>query len=178
MSTLCVETIIEPSLIQLVLEPYKPGCRYLVSARATHNPDTAGAIFEAEGQFRIPESCYIRSTGHFNAVEFNLCYNQIAYCSLAHAIQNGWLGGHCDWTLAQFIQRQLSQCLIIEFSSRFRRPLNPRALTGKFTVHKMRDFIPGILIMETACEYVDGAGAIANGAVKFAIQLSSDAVLH
>jgi hypothetical protein len=176
MSTSCVETIIEPSLIQLVLEPYKPDCRYLVSAHATYNPGAAGTIFEAAGQFCIPESCYIRSTGHFNAVEFNLCYNQIAYCSLAHAIENGWLEGYCDWTLEQFIQRQLSHCLIIEFSSRFRQPLNPRQLAGKFTVHKMRELIPGVLIMETACEYVDGAGAIANGAVKFAIQLSRDAV--
>jgi hypothetical protein len=176
MSTSPVETTIDPSLIELVLEPYKPHCRYLVKAVATSDPGAAETIFEAEATFCIPESCYIKSTGHFNSVEFNLCYNQIAYCSLAHAIQNHWLAGFCDWTLEQFIQRQLSHCLIIEFSSRFRQPLNPQQLTGKFKVHKMRELIAGILILETTCEYTDSFGAAASGAVKFAIQLSRDAV--
>ena len=50
---------------------------------ATKGKD-AGLI-SAKGRFSIPDSCYIDDTGHFNAVEFNICFNQLAYVPSASA---------------------------------------------------------------------------------------------
>src|SRR5687768_14191823 len=81
---------IEPSLIGRVLEPYHTTCRYLLEGLVSYAPSRK-PLLEVDGLFRIPASCYIKETGHFNAVDFNIAYNQIAFCALAHAIQQGWL---------------------------------------------------------------------------------------
>jgi hypothetical protein len=39
----------------------------------------------------IPESCYIDDTGHFNAVEFNICFNQLAYVLFGKCVDAGIL---------------------------------------------------------------------------------------
>ena len=49
-------------------------------------------LITGKGRFSIPESCYIDSTGHFNAVEFNICYNQLAYVLFAGCINAGVMG--------------------------------------------------------------------------------------
>jgi len=41
-----------------------------------------------QGKFSIESPCYVDETGHFNAVEFVMCYNQIGAVSLAYATQN------------------------------------------------------------------------------------------
>ncbi len=66
------------TLMNTVLEVYFPNCRYLKSADF-HYP-------EIKGEFGISSSCYIESTGHFNAVEAIICYNQLAYTFFAHGI--------------------------------------------------------------------------------------------
>jgi FcoT-like thioesterase domain len=66
-----------------ILRPYKQNATYLKSAEITHvndksaiSPGTADhKLVSGKGRFSIPESCYIDDTGHFNAVEFNICYN-------------------------------------------------------------------------------------------------------
>ena len=72
------DAAVDPQLLARVLTPYKPHCRYLRTAAVRYA--TARSIAAASGTFSIPESCYIASTGHFNAVEFNICYNQLTYC--------------------------------------------------------------------------------------------------
>ncbi|MEO1375818.1 MAG: FcoT family thioesterase, partial [Cyanobacteria bacterium J06635_10] len=49
--------------------------------------------------FSIPESCYIDDTGHFNSVEFNICYNQLFYIIIAYLIKNQLLEVMKDWNL-------------------------------------------------------------------------------
>jgi hypothetical protein len=67
-------------LMEKVLEVYFPECRYLKSCEFNYP--------KIKGEFEIPSSCYIKSTGHFNAVEAIICYNQLAYTFFAHTIKN------------------------------------------------------------------------------------------
>lgn len=71
---------IAEELLARVLEPYScKGCRYLIDAQYSATEDSVLAY----GNFTIGESAYIRSTGHFNAVELILCFNQLAYSAFA-----------------------------------------------------------------------------------------------
>jgi hypothetical protein len=168
-----LEMDLDPGLIEWTLAPYKPHCRYLVKAAATYQPGGAPVI-AARGEFGIPESCYIDDTGHFNAVEFNICYNQMAYCSLAHALQNHWLDSYCGWTLEQFRRRQLSDCMIIKLESRFRKPMNARQFTGSIALDKVwhrGDY----LMMDTSCKFSNSSDNSSDvnseGAVWFAVNM-------
>ncbi len=75
-------------LLKLFLEPYKEDCKYLKKAYFNSNESrkedrNLGFI---KGEFAIPYSCYIDDTGHFNSVEFNICYNQLFYILIAYSI--------------------------------------------------------------------------------------------
>ena len=75
-------------LLSLVLRPYKMHCRYLKTADLEAAQDPGPTV---AGNFEIDESCYIDDTGHFNSVEFNICYNQLAYYLIAKSVQEGLL---------------------------------------------------------------------------------------
>lgn len=81
----------------------------------------------AYGNFTIGESAYIRSTGHFNAVELILCFNQLAYSAFAPAVLNEEIRVLRGWSIDDYCQHQLSSMLIRKASSRFRKPLNPQS---------------------------------------------------
>src|SRR5262245_56508099 len=78
---------IDDAFVADILRPYRAHARYLKSAEITHVHDKAvpqgrgkpSSLITGMGRFSIPESCYIDHTGHFNAVEFNICFNQLAY---------------------------------------------------------------------------------------------------
>lgn len=155
------------SLVELALNPYKSHCRYLLGATAKRSEDGVSLV-EAEGEFSIPESCYIASTGHFNAVEFNICYNQLAYYLLAEIIQNGWIPALVNWKLSDFRQRQLPNCLIVRLHCCFRNPLDARLFTGRIAVNKM-SVKQGTIFMKTSCTFEDTSGASCKGEALTAI---------
>ena len=75
-----------PERLARVLVPYRDNCKYLkriafeyLPASADVSPDQSEASLTAHGDLCIAESCYIDSTGHFNAVEFQICVNQLMY---------------------------------------------------------------------------------------------------
>jgi len=76
-----------------ILRPYRPHARYLKSAEITAfrakaaDDKSKTALVTAGGRFSIPESCYIDDTGHFNAVEFNICFNQLAYVAFGKCLE-------------------------------------------------------------------------------------------
>src|SRR6185437_12588121 len=80
-----------------ILKPYRQNATYLKSAEITQVCDKSTIapgtqdqrLVTGKGCFAIPESCYIDDTGHFNAVEFNICYNQLAYVLFAGCIEAG-----------------------------------------------------------------------------------------
>jgi hypothetical protein len=168
---LLIQTAAEPRVDQetlaRVLAPYKPHCQYLQTAVVDY-PRTAASIASASGRFAIPESCYIASTGHFNAVEFNICYNQLTYCLLAKSIADNALEPLARWTLDDFSRRQLADFLIARFSSAFHRPIAGEAFEGRVDVVKIaarRDAI----FMKTICRFDDDRGGLAEGEATIAI---------
>ena len=157
---------IDEDLLKRVLQPYKQHCRYLKMAVVEREP-TVGSL-RARGEFSIPESCYIADTGHFNAVEFNICYNQLTYCLLAAAIQHNLLDPLCRWDLAEFSRRQLSDFLIVQFSSSFRSPLIARSFEGTVGIKKVLTRQTTIF-MKTVCTFHDLCGGKSEGEATIAI---------
>jgi hypothetical protein len=157
---------IDETLLSRVLEPYKKHCRYLQMA-VVERESTVESL-TARGEFSIPESCYIADTGHFNAVEFNICYNQLTYCLLAAAIQYKLLDVLDSWDLAEFSRRQLSDFLIVQFFSSFRSPLNARSFEGRVWIKKVMTRQTTIF-MKTACTFDDGCGGKSGGEATIAI---------
>src|SRR5205823_5095442 len=89
---------ISDAFISKILAPYKQNAKYLKSALILDYyergfddqiPKSAIELVNIEGNFSISESCYIDDTGHFNSVEFNICYNQLAYVLFAKCIEAG-----------------------------------------------------------------------------------------
>jgi hypothetical protein len=154
-------------MLARILAPYKPHCQYLQTA-SVESSRTGRSIAAAWGRFSIPESCYIANTGHFNAVEFNICYNQLTYCLLAKCIEGNVLESFAGWTLADFSRRQLSHFLIARFFSSFQKPLTGRAFEGRVEVVKIavrRD----ATFMKTICRFDDDCGGGAEGGATIAI---------
>lgn len=157
---------VSDSTLKSVLAPYMLHCRYLQSA--TVEKGSNGTLVKAWGKFAIAESCYIADTGHFNAVEFNICYNQLTYCLLAQAIHSRLLDALRTWSLPEFSRRQLSDFLIVQFNSKFRKPLNARWFEGRVEINKITA-LKGSLFMKTSCSFEDSLGATAEGGALIVI---------
>jgi hypothetical protein len=159
----------DSALMGQVLNVYKPNCRYLkhVLLRA-EGIKAAGEYFGSEGQFSIPESCYIDDTGHFNSVEFNICYNQLVYYTIAKAVKEGASSFFDAWTLEVFWQKQLPDILIVDFKSKFKRPINSRSFKGalEFTrATRVLDFMH----LTTQIRFWDESSGFSEGTVSLAI---------
>lgn len=155
---------VAPELVRRILGPYKPNCRYVQSVEFQH----ADGLSRATAQLGIAESCYIEDTGHFNAVEFNLCYNQIIYVLLGQCVLDGALEALNDLSLEGYLAIQLPDVLIRDFRSVFRRPIDPRTFRGEvgITAAKARR---GLVLVKTEVRFTDPRGGLADGAVSLAI---------
>lgn len=156
-------------LMGRVLQAYKPHCRYL--QHATMTPEGAVSSDEPLGthaRFAIPESCYIDDTGHFNSVEFNICYNQLMYYSIAKAVKEATCSFFRSWTLELFWQKQLPDILIVDFKSKFKSPINPRSFQGAMEFTRAHH-VTGLLHITTRCRFWDDASGHSEGAVNLAI---------
>ena len=126
-------TGISMQFIRRMLTPYRRHAQYLLHAQITSITPTP----ISKGTFSIPESCYIDATGHFNAVEFNICYNQLAYVSIGKLLMDGALcAAFPNWNrrvrldFDTYLQRQLSSMLIVKMESRFLKPMNSQLFWG------------------------------------------------
>ncbi|MFG3161149.1 FcoT family thioesterase [Streptomyces sp. NPDC048232] len=158
----------DDALLARVLAPYKDHCRYL---RTAHVGTEAETVF-VRAEFAIGESCYIDDTGHLNSVEANIAYNQMMYYLVAMAIGEDLLDGLKDWTLDDFWRRRLPDILIARLTGTFRRPLDPRAFSGRMDIHSVTHRTPGgrspFLLAETSYRYWDAAGGRCDGEVTLA----------
>ncbi len=129
-------------LLQSILTPYRKECTYLKKMWIDFygEPDTeAGGVGEeivGRCQFSIAESFYISDTGHFNAVEFNLCYNQVAYVYLAYCCDRKLIPPMSSVDLAYYRKQQLGGILITKFSSSFHSQMKAASFWGEFSVPK------------------------------------------
>lgn len=158
-------------LLSLVLRPYRVHCQYLKTAVlevAQSQMPTVSADLE------IGESCYIDDTGHFNAVEFNICYNQLAYYLIAKSVQEGLLPALRGWTLDDFWRAQLPDILITDFSSRFKRKMRGKRFFGSVSLADVVSLDKSawwkpLIVLHTSCRFWDELGGLSVGKVTIAI---------
>ncbi|GGM06038.1 hypothetical protein GCM10010129_57140 [Streptomyces fumigatiscleroticus] len=161
-------------LLNRVLTPYRDNCRYLKSAEISlAGQPMHGGTATARCEFGIDESCYIDDTGHFNAVELNICYNQMFYYIIAKGVQDRLFAPFDGWTMQDYWDRQLPDILIVKLSSNFRRPINARKFSGEIRLDKVveraRSGGGGLVVADTSCRFWDDAGGDARADVKIAI---------
>lgn len=165
----------DPALLAQVLRPYKPHCRYLKSASLTWETDFTGdQRASCRCVFEIVDSCYIDSTGHFNSVEFNICFNQMLYYVLAKLVENGATPAFHGWTMADYWSRQLPSVLIVDFHSTFRRAIRGPSFAGELEIVGIREHEGGhgaqpLIFVDTVCRYWDDDGGYCHGEVKLAV---------
>ncbi|MFC0598088.1 (2E)-enoyl-ACP glycyltransferase [Streptomyces palmae] len=157
----------DEELLPQVLRPYKAHCKYLQSAVV----GTDSGLVTARCELAIPESCYIDDTGHLNAVEVNISYNQMMYYTVAKAVKEGLLEAFADWTLEDYWRHQLPDILIARFSGNYRRAINARSFFGELTFLSVQRRAPGgepLLVADTSYRYWDEAGGRCDGTIKLA----------
>ncbi|RLL68248.1 FcoT family thioesterase [Streptomyces sp. Z26] len=166
----------DEELLHRVLTPYRAKrCEYLTSATVTAQGDPReGGRLAATCTFEIPESCYIDDTGHFNSVEFNICFNQMAYYLMAKSVKEGLADPFSRWTLDQFWTRQLADVFITDFKSSFRRAMRGPSFTGEMRIVDIAewgasDLREALVMLRTTCHYADEYGAESHGEVTAAI---------
>lgn len=166
-----IELDTDVELLARVMRVYLPHCRYLRSATLTAGPRDQITIC---GEFEIGESCYIDDTGHFNSVEFNICYNQMAYYLIAKSVKDGLLDVFADWTMDDFWNRQLGNILITDFRSSFRREMRGKRFSGSLSMTDAvrlarTEWWQPLVVLRTSCEFWDETGGQSRGDVKIAI---------
>ncbi len=162
----------DTSLCDKVLEAYFPNTRYLKSG-VIQKKDTGmtSDLVSATCEFAIPESCYINDTGHFNSVEFNICYNQMMYYAIAMSVKHGLMSSLSHWDLSTYFAKQLPDILIVSFKSKFKKPINARSFFGYIDFHSSR-VVKGrksMLFMKTDCGFRDADGGDCYGSVDLAV---------
>jgi hypothetical protein len=162
-----------------ILKPYRENATYLKAAEITQvNDKTAVAgtdqkLIVGKGRFSIPESCYIDSTGHFNAVEFNICYNQLAYVLFAGCINAGVMGkvravqGAGIPNMAEFKNDQLPAMMIVALESRYYKPLDAKDFTAELSINKI-SAVGNAWFFFTTITFSDAEGIKAKGSVTLA----------
>lgn len=171
---------IDPTFMAQILKPYKEHTTYLKSASIIHYGKTEDNNAEnqnlvvAKGEFSIPESCYIDDTGHFNSVEFNICYNQLAYVMFAYCIKEGIIQKvYPDWIKKVklpydlFLKKQLSSMLIVKIEGKFLKPQNAKKFWGEVSLERVS---PGskASFAYTDVKYYDEEGVKSKGSVLIA----------
>jgi len=158
---------IAEDLLDRVLEPYSfKGCRYLLNATYKATEDSVLAY----GNFRITESAYIRSTGHFNGAELLVCFNQLAYSAFAPAIINEEIPVLRGWSITDYFDNQLPSMLIKTASQRFKRIINAEQFSARLLCKNFEVMDRSIRYLKVPCaiEFWDGIGGAAYGEVELA----------
>ncbi len=159
---------VELELRDAVLAPYKEHCRYLERATVEVSENGEEFVARISGDMGIPDSCYIDDTGHFNSVEFNICYNQLVYLLMAQCVVSGITPEFSAMTIEEYLARQLPDVLIHDFSSKFKRPLDPARFRGTVSILAANQRSKFVLV-KTRCEFEDGSGGSAWGDILLAI---------
>ncbi|MGJ6126753.1 FcoT family thioesterase [Mycolicibacterium sp. Y3] len=167
--TLAVDNLREDTtLLARTMAPYaRKETIYLKNAVTRRQGDTVTSI----GDFGFQQSCYIEETGHFNAVEFVISYNQLVYYTLAATVRDHLLPELKNWDLEDYWQRQLPSILISRMSTRFRQPINARNYHGELTITdiEFRQRSRPLLALQTKIDFTDDAIGNAQGDVEIVL---------
>ena len=175
---------VEGDFVREILSPYKDHATYLRSAFIVDAPVPADesarqdgekkALMTAFGEFAIPESCYIDDTGHFNAVEFNICFNQLAYVLFAECFRKDLLSKvapalakKLGLNYAGYRTHQLSSMFIVKYQSKFKQPIDSDLFHGELSVKRMSS-MSNTFFAHTHIAFSDANGGCADGDVLLA----------
>jgi hypothetical protein len=172
---------VSDAFVAEIIRPYRPHARYLKSAGITHLRARTQAPREGQepslvigqGRFSIPESCYIDSTGHFNAVEFNICFNQLAYVVVGKCVEAGLFGRVLPEkanfpSFVDFKRHQLPSMLIARIEGvRFLKQMRSDDFRGVLSIDKMTSMGPAWFCF-TSITFADYEGVKAKGSVVLA----------
>ena len=101
-----METLIPQATLDKLLAVYEPKARYLQSAHVDYPI--------SYGRFHIPASVYVQNTGHLNAVDALICFNQLASALIGVAWTQGSLEGLDRITEDDFSKYQLGRAYILK----------------------------------------------------------------
>ena len=175
---------ISDAFVAKILKPYREHAKYLKSARIIDycepfsglEPKDRNELVTIEGTFSIPESCYIDDTGHFNAVEFNICFNQLAYVLFGKCIQSGIFHRVVfDWeqrvnlSYESFLKYQLSSMYIAKIEGNFLKPLDSKHFQARLTINRIM-WTAQTAFVYTKISYSDAKGVRSKGAVLLAFR--------
>ena len=167
------------NFIAEILKPYRREATYLRSARLESVRDKRDlapgsketGLITASGRFSIPNSCYIDSTGHFNAVEFNICFNQLAYVVFGKCIDLDVLKNlrldDSNMSFGEFRRNQLSSMLIVKIESRYYKMLKPANFKATLSIDRVAA-TGGAFFCFTSIDFSDDEGVKAKGTVLLA----------
>ncbi len=178
---------IAESFVADVLKPYRENAKYLKSARITHcdgktSTSEGKAFVTGVGRFAIPESCYIDDTGHFNAVEFNICYNQLAYVIFGKCLEAGLIqkinaglqklsderANGLSLTMTDYKRDQLPCMLIVSIEGvRFFKQMKSGDFEGELSINRVAPLGPAWFFY-TSITFSDSEGVKAKGSVVLA----------
>ncbi|MCX2762271.1 FcoT family thioesterase [Aquimarina muelleri] len=161
---------IDDGFVKKILRPYREDTSYLKKAVFEYDKDSNEYPI-VKGDFEIKESCYIDDTGHFNAVEFNICFNQIGYTYLGYSIKEGLipeLEGFSKNNGNEFFEKQLSHFLIVNIQSSYKRPINSDQFYGEVGIKTITKKASCTFII-MSCKYYDDDGGRSFGEITLAI---------
>jgi len=171
------EYCVHETLLADILSPYKSYATYLKDAviidrtnETAFPPDEKKhlkALVTARGRFKIPEPCYIDDTGHFNSVEFNICFNQLAYVLMAQCLREKLLKKLASYSYNFYKEKQLSSMFIVNFFCQFRKPINAQRFWGDLSLTKISVRGHSIFI-RAYCAFYDELNGFADGDVLLA----------
>ena len=136
-STLSIKEQISQGVIDFMLEPYFPECRYLKEASIEY--DQGDSRYNnhplIRGRFEIPSCFYGNGPGHFNATEFLICFNQMAYVLLADGIEKKLLPELKMNSMEDFKKIQLESSYIARIKDIvFRKAIDPKTFSGYLNI--------------------------------------------
>lgn len=170
--------------INRVLAPYRPHARYLQGARITAFCDPAGPsgapagpLVEIEGRFSVTENCYMNETRCFNAVEFNICYNQLAYVLFGQCIFKGLFNrqdaawyGKVNLSFSKYLKHELFSLSIVQVEGAFVKPLNCNDFTATLAVQRIL-WAGQTATVHTHIAFSDASGIKSHGKVLLSFRL-------
>jgi len=149
---------VDEALLARTLDCYFPHVRYLKNAQVEYTdggnsfPSEIGpCVAIGRGSFAAPPAWYIQSTGHFNAIEFNLAYNQLAYVLLAQCVDSQalpLLSAHVP--KGEFHSRMLGDILILKYSVAFHKAMDASTFQARLIVQKTMER-GGLVFLKTHC---------------------------
>ncbi len=178
--------IVNPEILSVILKPYKATQTDYLKQASVNAPllTESDEPVSTTGTFTIPNSCYIDSTGHFNAVEFLICYNQLSYTIFGFLSYHNRLdrlrvvnrNSNAEAEMERlsfdhFLIKQLSSTFILKSELSFRGIIAPEFFEGSVTIEKIT-YRAGTFFIKTQCVFQDHLGGSARGSVLLAYMVN------